>query len=69
MKKVNTLHNYFISPKGVKPPNDKSPASKPKGSKEKSTTPKREQREKGIRAKNDYFAIVVTINEIIYYVQ
>ncbi|XP_043480249.1 probable DNA mismatch repair protein Msh6 [Leptopilina heterotoma] len=44
MPKVNTLYNYFLSPKGVKPLNDNSPASK---SKEKQTTPRREQREKG----------------------
>lgn len=44
MPKVNTLYNYFISPKVVKQDNDKSPATKPK---EKPTTPKREQREKG----------------------
>lgn len=44
MSKQTTLFNYFQSPKGVKPSNDKSPAPKPK----EKQTPKREQREKGI---------------------
>lgn len=50
MKKVNTLYNYFISPKGGKSANDNSPAEKSKEKAEKST-PQREQNEKGARQK------------------
>ena len=50
---MNTLHNYFTSPRTVKADNNKSPALKPK---EKSTTPKREQRKKGTRQMNIVFS-------------
>ncbi|OXU29419.1 hypothetical protein TSAR_009297 [Trichomalopsis sarcophagae] len=47
MPKVNTLFNYFTSPKGASPrSNNSSPAPKPRASKAKSETPKREQKNK-----------------------
>ncbi|XP_015590285.1 probable DNA mismatch repair protein Msh6 [Cephus cinctus] len=52
MPKVNTLFNYFTSPKGVKPTNGKTPATK-----EKASTPKRGQKNKAqqkIKGKENY---------------
>lgn len=48
MPKVNTILNYFTSPKNVKKPETK------KGSAENSRTPKAEQKRKGLSRKKSF---------------